>query len=99
MYYECENVVSFLKSYVIYIFISLFVTFSTILVVGKLISSTEFALILALFLAIILISIKYILEKHEKSVDRLIEVAWGDKKIFILVSVASIVAGIFLHVS
>jgi len=96
MYKESGNAVSFLKNYVLYLFLSLLVTFTTVVIVGNLISSPKIATMSAALLVATLMVIRYFLVKYEKSVDRLFEIVWGKKKILVLVSGISIVAGIFI---
>jgi hypothetical protein len=94
MFMESGNTVSFLKYYVVYIFISLLVTFTTIIIVGNLISFPLFATMYSMALAAILMLIRYFLVKCDKSLDRLFEMVWQRKKILGMVSAISIVAGI-----
>jgi len=68
-----EDTVSFLKYYTIFIFVTLLVTFSTILAVGRLISSPSMAAFFAVAAAAILIAIRFAVETHGRVIHQVFE--------------------------
>jgi hypothetical protein len=96
MYYESENIVSFLNNYFIYILISLLVTFATVFISGNIIASPKSASILAVTSFILLVLIRHLLAKNENSVFHLFEIVWENKTILGLIFIVLIGAGIFL---
>ena len=96
MYSESENNVSFVKNYVIYLLVSLLVTFATVMIVGNLIASPKVALALLLLSATLLMLVRLFLVKKEESVQHLFEFVWKNKIIVGILFGGSIVAGVLL---
>jgi hypothetical protein len=96
MYYESKTPSSFIKDYFIYMFVSLFTTFFTMVSVKMLISSPGIAIALGFTSVGILFVLRYYLEKKKESIQRLSENIWSNKKIFISLLALFLGFGIFL---
>ncbi|MGE5753273.1 MAG: ArnT family glycosyltransferase, partial [Deltaproteobacteria bacterium] len=96
MLQESKNAVVFLKSYAVYLVVSLFVTFGVMAAVKNLLPSPAFALFLLLSLAACLALAWYLIDRHEKVVDRFMEFLWTRKAVLGAVSVGLVLAGIVL---
>ena len=94
MYSESEDIPSFIKSYAIYISLTLLVSLAAVFVTGNLISSPKYALILMVLSVALLILIQYILRKKEESLLPYFRKLWANKKILALVSIVTLASGV-----
>lgn len=91
MYYESENQASFIKSYFIYIVITLFVTFTAVYICNRLIISPKPAFLLTFLATILLVLISYYIKRKEGFVQDIFEKIYGNKKIFFMALGVSII--------
>lgn len=96
MYIESRDAVSFMKNYVVYIGISLLVTFGAMAVVKSLMPSPAFALSLALVLIACLVLAWYCADRYENAVDRFMGYLWARKTVLVMALCVLIVAGVVL---
>jgi Dolichyl-phosphate-mannose-protein mannosyltransferase len=96
IYFESRNAVSFMKNYVVYIGISLLVTFGAMAVVKSLIPLPAFALLLTLILVAFLFLAWYCIDRYENAVDRFMEYLWARKAILVMAAAVLIISGIVL---
>jgi len=96
LYFLTPDTVSFLKNYLIYVGLSLLITFAAVAIAGRLLSATGWAAFLLVPMMAGLFLVRYALERYDGPIRDAVRTVWENRWLLALVSLGSIAVGIVI---